>query len=69
MESKKYWKSIDELNRTSEFLSESSKEFGQQVPVDEVVNNTFDLSSGSYLRQAFRKLSPSFDRFPGNSGP
>ncbi len=55
--SKKYWKSIDELHNTPEFVAEKSKEFGQDVPVDELAdlanNQDFDMTT---TRRDFLKV-------------
>lgn len=36
---KKYWRSIDELNQTPEFTAEASKEFAEEIPVDELLSS------------------------------
>lgn len=35
---KKYWRSIDELNSTPAFAEEASKEFAQEIPVEEMLS-------------------------------
>lgn len=35
---KKYWRSIDELNSTPAFVEEASKEFAQEIPVEEMLS-------------------------------
>lgn len=36
---KKYWRSLDELNQTPEFTAEASKEFAEEIPVDELLSS------------------------------
>jgi len=36
---KKYWRSVDELNQTPEFTAEASKEFAEEIPVDELLSS------------------------------
>lgn len=35
---KKYWRSVDELNNSPAFVEEASKEFAQEIPVEEMLN-------------------------------
>jgi MoCo/4Fe-4S cofactor protein with predicted Tat translocation signal len=35
---KKYWRSLDELNNAPAFVEEASKEFAQEIPVEEYLN-------------------------------
>lgn len=35
---KKYWRSVDELSNSPAFVEEASKEFGQEIPVEEMLN-------------------------------
>ena len=36
---KKYWRSVEELNASPQFIEESSKEFAEEIPVDELLSN------------------------------
>jgi len=42
---KKYWRSLEELKNTDAFVQESSKEFAQELPLDDVFSGKNDLSS------------------------
>lgn len=36
---KKYWKGLEELNRTPEFVEKNKNEFAEPIPIDEVLTN------------------------------
>ena len=42
---KKYWRSLEELKNTDAFVQESSKEFAQELPLEDVFSGKNDLSS------------------------
>lgn len=42
---KKYWRSLEEFNNTDSFIQESSKEFAQELPLEEVLSGKSDLAS------------------------
>lgn len=50
----KHWKSVDEFNHTPEFQAESAKEFAQEIPVEEIAEGKFDISTS---RRDFLKIS------------
>jgi len=51
---RKYWKSVDELNNTPAFQQEISSEFGQEIPVDEIIAENASVSSTN--RRDFLKI-------------
>ena len=38
-DSKKYWKGLEQLNETSEFIEASGKEFSEEIPVEEFLGD------------------------------
>lgn len=54
-DNKKYWKGIEELDQTPEFVESSKKEFAEYIPVDEFVNNASE-QEGSTSRRDFLKV-------------
>ncbi|MGA1330198.1 MAG: TAT-variant-translocated molybdopterin oxidoreductase [Bacteroidia bacterium] len=42
---KKYWRSLEEFNNTDSFVQESSKEFAQELPLEDVFSGKSDLAS------------------------
>jgi len=55
-ENKKYWKGIEELEQTPEFVDSSKKEFAEYVPVDEFVGKQETDSSGTNRRDFLKVL-------------
>jgi molybdopterin-containing oxidoreductase family iron-sulfur binding subunit len=53
--SKKYWKGLEQLNKTPQFLEASSKEFVEEIPVEEFIGNEKNLESSSTSRRDFLK--------------
>ena len=54
-ENKKYWKGIEELEQTSEFVDSSEKEFAEYVPVDEFVGKQ-EADTSATNRRDFLKV-------------
>lgn len=51
---KKYWRSVEELNASPQFIEESSKEFAEEIPVDELLSeNSLNLNAN---RRDFLKV-------------
>ncbi len=51
---KKYWRSVEELNASPQFIEESSKEFAEEIPVDELLSeNALSLNAN---RRDFLKV-------------
>jgi len=55
-ENKKYWKGIEELEQTSEFVDSSQKEFAEYVPVDEFIGEQETDSSATNRRDFLKVL-------------
>jgi len=55
-ENKKYWKGIEELEQTSEFVDSSQKEFADYVPVDEFIGEQETDSSATNRRDFLKVL-------------
>jgi molybdopterin-containing oxidoreductase family iron-sulfur binding subunit len=53
--SKKYWKGLEQLNETPQFLEESNKEFAEEIPVEEFIGDEKNLESSSTSRRDFLK--------------
>ena len=51
---RKYWKSVDELNNTPAFQQEISSEFGQEIPVEEIIAENASITSTN--RRDFLKI-------------
>lgn len=54
--SKKYWKGLEQLNETPQFLEENSKEFAEEIPVDEFLGDKESLDDTSTTRRDFLKF-------------
>ena len=54
-ETKKYWKGIEELEQTPEFVESTKKEFAEYVPVDEFLGDK-EISATSTSRRDFLKF-------------
>jgi molybdopterin-containing oxidoreductase family iron-sulfur binding subunit len=54
--SKKYWKGLEQLNETPQFLEENSKEFTEEIPVDEFLGDKESLDETSTTRRDFLKF-------------
>ena len=54
-ENKKYWKGIEELEQTPEFVDSSEKEFADYVPVDEFVGKQ-EADTSTTNRRDFLKV-------------
>jgi len=52
----KYWKGLEQLNETPEFLEENSKEFAEEIPVDEFLGDKENLEETSTTRRDFLKF-------------
>ena len=50
----KYWKSLDERTLSENFNQEAAKEFGQDIPVEQVADGTFNMNG---TRRDFLKIS------------
>ena len=55
-ENKKYWKGIEELEETAEFVDSSNKEFAEYVPVDEFIGKQETEASGTNRRDFLKVL-------------
>jgi MoCo/4Fe-4S cofactor protein with predicted Tat translocation signal len=55
MATKKYWKGLEELNNSPEFVQKANNEFAEQVPVDEFLGDS-SLSSEGTNRRDFLKF-------------
>jgi molybdopterin-containing oxidoreductase family iron-sulfur binding subunit len=55
-ETKKYWKGIEELEQTPEFVESTRKEFTDYVPVDEFLSNAEEDSSETSRRDFLKVL-------------
>jgi len=55
-ETKKYWKGIEELEQTPEFVESTQKEFTEYVPVEEFLGNTQENSSETSRRDFLKVL-------------
>ena len=55
-ENKKYWKGIEELEKTAEFVDSSNKEFAEYVPVDEFIGKQETEASGTNRRDFLKVL-------------
>jgi len=53
--SKKYWKGLEQLEETVEFQEMSTKEFSEQLPVEEFLGDKDSLDSSSTTRRDFLK--------------
>jgi molybdopterin-containing oxidoreductase family iron-sulfur binding subunit len=52
---KQYWKGLEELSNTSEFVEQRDKEFSEQIPVDEFIGKENVLAAGKSDRRDFLK--------------
>ena len=52
---KTYWKGIEELDKDEQFVAASQKEFAQEIPVDEFLNDS-KLSEEGTTRRDFLKF-------------
>lgn len=55
-DTKKYWKGIEELEQTPEFVESSQKEFTEYVPVDEFLGNAAEDTSNTNRRDFLKVL-------------
>ena len=55
-ETKKYWKGIEELEQTPEFVESTKKEFAEYVPVDEFLGNASENTSNTNRRDFLKVL-------------
>ncbi len=55
-DTKKYWKGIEELEQTPEFVESSQKEFAEYVPVDEFLGKVEEDSSATNRRDFLKVL-------------
>jgi molybdopterin-containing oxidoreductase family iron-sulfur binding subunit len=55
-EDKKYWKGIEELEKTPEFVKSTQKEFTEYVPVQDFIGNAVDDSSETSRRDFLKVL-------------
>ena len=55
-DTKKYWKGIEELEQTPEFVESSQKEFSEYVPVDEFLGNAAEDTSNTNRRDFLKVL-------------
>jgi molybdopterin-containing oxidoreductase family iron-sulfur binding subunit len=55
-EDKKYWKGIEELEQTPEFVKSTQKEFTEYVPVQDFIGNAEDDSSETSRRDFLKVL-------------
>ncbi|MBL4593951.1 MAG: TAT-variant-translocated molybdopterin oxidoreductase, partial [Flavobacteriales bacterium] len=53
--SKKYWKGLEQLNETPQFLEASNKEFAEHVPVEEFLGDKDSLEDATTTRRDFLK--------------
>lgn len=53
--SKKYWKGLEELNETPQFLEASNKEFAEHIPVEDFIGDEKMLEDSSTSRRDFLK--------------
>jgi molybdopterin-containing oxidoreductase family iron-sulfur binding subunit len=54
MSNKQYWNSLDQLEKNSDFIKASEREFQQEIPVDEFLSKS-DLDSAQTSRRDFLK--------------
>src|SRR5690554_5469176 len=54
--SKKYWKGLEELNETPEFIETVNKEFGQEVSIEDFLSDEDNLKETSTPRRDFLKF-------------
>ena len=55
MATKKYWKGLEELNNSPEFVQKSNNEFAEQLPVDKFLDDK-NLESEGTNRRDFLKF-------------
>ena len=55
-DTKKYWKGIEELEQTPEFVESTQKEFTEYVPVDEFIGSAEENSSETSRRDFLKVL-------------
>jgi len=53
--SKKYWKGLEQLEETAEFQALSTKEFPEQLPVEEFLGDENSLGDAGTTRRDFLK--------------
>jgi molybdopterin-containing oxidoreductase family iron-sulfur binding subunit len=56
MATKKYWKGLEELNNSPEFIKHSQNEFAEQVPVDEFLSDDSLTENNGTNRRDFLKF-------------
>jgi len=56
MATKKYWKGLEELNNSPEFIKHSQNEFAEQVPVDEFLSDDSLAENNGTNRRDFLKF-------------
>lgn len=57
MATKKYWKGLEELNNSPEFVQNVNKEFTEQIPVDEFLgDNNLSVNNGTNRRDFLKFL-------------
>src|SRR3954464_11973251 len=55
MATKKYWKGLEELNNSPEFVQKAGQEFAEQIPVEEFLGDE-NLNAGGTNRRDFLKF-------------
>lgn len=56
MNTKVYWKGVEELNAEPSFLEQRDKEFQTEIPVDEIIGNTLETDSSTTRRDFLKYL-------------
>ncbi len=56
MATKKYWKGLEELNNSPEFVQKAQSEFAEQIPVEKFLGNENQETSGTNRRDFLKFL-------------